>query len=89
MARDIIKESHAMHAINPNCGVVYNGKSAEEWYTLYCQAVLRCKRLEDQIEEKAEADRRPQRAETVEEHIATVLGVDPIDIHLTHVKRVR
>jgi len=50
--RDIIKEFHEMQAINPNCGAVYNGNTAVEWYTLYCQAILRCKRLEEQIEEK-------------------------------------
>ena len=49
MPRDINKELHEMHAINPNCGVVYNGKSAVEWYTLYCQEVIKCMRLERQL----------------------------------------
>ena len=29
--------------------IVYNGKSAEEWYTLYCQEVLRVDRLRKEL----------------------------------------
>jgi hypothetical protein len=38
MSRDIVAELKQLHEVNPSVGVVYNGKTAEEWYTLYCQA---------------------------------------------------
>jgi len=38
MSRDIQAELKQLHEVNPNVGVVYNGKTALEWYTLYCQA---------------------------------------------------
>jgi hypothetical protein len=34
--------------------IVYNGKSAEEWYTLYCQLVLRYNELADHYEKQSE-----------------------------------
>ena len=37
MARDIQEELRKLHEINPNVGVVHNGRTALEWYTLYCQ----------------------------------------------------
>lgn len=37
MSRDIQAELKQLHEVNPNVGVVYNGKTALEWYTLYCQ----------------------------------------------------
>lgn len=38
MSRDIQSELKKLLEVNPNVGVAYNGKTAEEWYTLYCQS---------------------------------------------------
>jgi len=37
--RNLREELRQLQKVSPDCGVVYNGKSAEEWYTLYCQEV--------------------------------------------------
>jgi len=39
--RNLQEELRQLQKFSPDCGVVYNGKSAEEWYTLYCQEVRR------------------------------------------------
>jgi|GEM_PF-3929668 len=39
--RNLPEELRQLQMASPDCGVVYNGKSAEEWYTLYCQEVRR------------------------------------------------
>ena len=47
--RNLTEELRRLQEVSPNCGVVYNGKSAEEWYTLYCQEVIKCMQLERQL----------------------------------------
>jgi len=64
--RNLQEELRQLQKASPDCGVVYNGKSAEEWYTLYCQEVRRNDNMEgeecDVLEEAlriTQGDRNP------------------------------
>jgi len=47
--RNLQEELRQLQMASPDCGVVYNGKSAEEWYTLYCQEVRRNDAITNEI----------------------------------------
>ena len=52
MVRDLQSELKKLHERHPEVGVVHNGKTALEWYTLYCAATAECDTLK-----KLERDR--------------------------------
>lgn len=52
--RNLQEELLQLQKTSPDCRVVYNGKSAEEWYTLYCQEVRRKDAITNTIVAKKE-----------------------------------